>query len=202
VPFPPPLPLGDSGSRGGDVFPVAAVDFTFLPNEPVIKPNTTVRWTNETVTGQFHNTARVGMWDSKNMPPGSTFDFTFSSANAGFDYFYECLFHPGMEGHIKVARFGDANLDGTVNLNDFNVLAANFGQSNRVWEQGDFNEDGSVDLGDFNLLAANFGKNIEPAFGAAGGRGNGWSVPEPHCMMVYATSALPLMRRRFRGRGV
>jgi glucose/arabinose dehydrogenase len=52
---------------------------------------------------------------------------------------------------------GDANGDGRVNLRDFNVLAANFGQVNRDFTQGDFNYDGIVNLRDFNLLAARFG---------------------------------------------
>jgi hypothetical protein len=52
---------------------------------------------------------------------------------------------------------GDANRDGTVNLPDFNILAGNFGQSNRTFGQGDFNYDGKVDLLDFNILSGRFG---------------------------------------------
>ena len=53
---------------------------------------------------------------------------------------------------------GDANHDGLVNLADFNVLASNFGQSNRDFSQGDFSYDSVVNLADFNLLAGNFGR--------------------------------------------
>jgi GH43 family beta-xylosidase len=53
---------------------------------------------------------------------------------------------------------GDANLSGTVDILDFNLLAANFGRSNRSWQQGDFDGSGTVDLFDFNKLAASFGK--------------------------------------------
>jgi hypothetical protein len=52
---------------------------------------------------------------------------------------------------------GDANHDGRVNLDDFNVLAANFGQSPRDFTQGDFNYNGIVNLDDFNILASRFG---------------------------------------------
>jgi hypothetical protein len=52
---------------------------------------------------------------------------------------------------------GDANRDGRVNLDDFNILAANFGQTNRSFSQGDFNYDGQVNLEDFNILAGRFG---------------------------------------------
>jgi hypothetical protein len=51
----------------------------------------------------------------------------------------------------------DANRDRRVNLDDFNILATNFGQSNRTFSQGDFNYDGQVNLSDFNILASRFG---------------------------------------------
>jgi subtilisin family serine protease len=54
-------------------------------------------------------------------------------------------------------QMGDANHDRNVNLADFNILAANFGQSPRDFTQGDFDYNLSVGLSDFNLLAANFG---------------------------------------------
>ena len=63
---------------------------------------------------------------------------------------------------------GDANRDAAVNLQDFNTLAANFGQSNRTFSQGDFNYDGTVNLQDFNLLASRFGASVGPAAAAAG----------------------------------
>ena len=52
---------------------------------------------------------------------------------------------------------GDANHDGRVNLQDFNRLAAHFGQSPRDFTQGNFNYDSVVNLQDFNRLAARFG---------------------------------------------
>jgi hypothetical protein len=58
---------------------------------------------------------------------------------------------------IKHTFYGDANLDGQVNLADFNKLASNFGQSGRRWAHGDANFDGQVNLFDFNKLASNFG---------------------------------------------
>ena len=63
----------------------------------------------------------------------------------------------------RYALSGDANLDATVNLQDFNRLAGNFGQANRAWVHGDATYDGTSNLIDFNLLAGNFGRT----FGAA-----------------------------------
>jgi hypothetical protein len=57
---------------------------------------------------------------------------------------------------------GDANHDGRVNLIDFNILATNFGQSNRDYTQADFTYDGVVNLRDFNILAGRFGAAIGP----------------------------------------
>ncbi len=57
---------------------------------------------------------------------------------------------------IKPTIYGDANLDGAVNLGDFNRLAGGFGAGSD-WSRGNFNYDTSVGLPDFNLLAGNFG---------------------------------------------
>ena len=51
----------------------------------------------------------------------------------------------------------DANHDGFVNVNDFTILAANFGLTGRDASQGDFNYDGVVNVDDFTILATRFG---------------------------------------------
>ena len=61
---------------------------------------------------------------------------------------------------IHYTRWGDANLDGTVNLVDFNRLAGSFGATDAYWTQGDFNYDQTANLQDFNLLAGNFGQTV------------------------------------------
>ncbi len=58
---------------------------------------------------------------------------------------------------------GDANRDRRVNLVDFNIVAANFGGTNRSFSQGDFNYDRLVSLADFNVLASRFGAALGPA---------------------------------------
>ena len=71
--------------------------------------------------------------------------------------------------HVINFRFlvGDADNDGPVNLNDFNILAANFGASPRDFTQGDFNYDSTINLSDFNLLAARFGNTVATATASA-----------------------------------
>ena len=63
---------------------------------------------------------------------------------------------------VRFTRYGDANLDAQVNLDDFNRLAANFGSTGAVWAQGDFTYDAIVNLNDFNRLASNFGLGAGP----------------------------------------
>jgi hypothetical protein len=129
--------------------------------------------------------------------------------------------HPSQAGQTKVGRLlmrhfinsplaedwfldyaqGDANLDGTVNLSDFNALAANFGQSGRTWQQADFTYDGQVTLDDFNALAANFG--MEEL--ARDPTPEDWSalaaaIPEP-AMALWAVPLTMLSHRRRRRSG-
>jgi phosphoheptose isomerase len=60
---------------------------------------------------------------------------------------------------------GDANHDGSVKLDDFNILATNFGLSGKTFSEGNFNYDpaGLVNSDDFNILAARFGMSLGPA---------------------------------------
>ena len=50
---------------------------------------------------------------------------------------------------------GDANLDGVVDVRDFNLWNANEFTGVGAWSQGDFNADGFVDISDFNIWNAN-----------------------------------------------
>ncbi len=94
--------------------------------------------------------------------------------------------------------FGDATLDGLVNLADFNVLAANFGSTGAGWAGGDFNGDGLVDLMDFNVLAANFGFNTATPVNMADlwAAASAASVPEPTTALLLPAAATVLLRRR------
>jgi hypothetical protein len=64
---------------------------------------------------------------------------------------------------IRFTRYGDADLNATVNLNDFNRLAANFGQDSTLWTGGNFDYNTITNLNDFNRLAANFGQSVAAA---------------------------------------
>ena len=94
---------------------------------------------------------------------------------------------------------GDFDDNGIVNLDDFNILAAHFGQTVAAWQLGDATGDGIVNLNDFNRLASNFGQSASAGTGAPSA--DDWSrlgaaVPEPSVMSLVASLGLLTMRRR------
>jgi hypothetical protein len=93
---------------------------------------------------------------------------------------------------VRYTRYGDSDLNGTVNLADFNALAANFGQTNRVWSQGDFNYDGTVNLTDFNALAVNFGLSAAgPEVSPQDWAALASAVPEPTTALLLLVGGVP-----------
>jgi hypothetical protein len=81
---------------------------------------------------------------------------------------------------------GDANRDMTVDTVDFNILAANFSDTGKVFTEGDFNYDGTVDTVDFNILAANFSASLP----AAGRSAAPLAVSTP---TIGTAAAMPLL---------
>ena len=72
------------------------------------------------------------------------------------------------------ATAGDTDLDGDVDITDFNTLNANFDPFgfNHTWELGSFDLDGDVDITDFNI----FNENFDPLGPVA--------VPEPGALLL------------------
>jgi hypothetical protein len=87
---------------------------------------------------------------------------------------------PSGEIEVKFTLLGDANLDGTVNTEDFTQFSEHLGQSGAVWDEGDFNYDGTVNTEDFTPFSANLGESADEAgtLSAASGISLA-SVPEP-----------------------
>jgi len=109
---------------------------------------------------------------------------------------------PSGEIEIMFTLLGDANLDGTVNSEDFTPFSNNLNKSNSSWDQGDFNYDGTVNSEDFTSFSHNL--NQSAAFAAAAGdlvsaKGLGLTnVPEPGCAGLLVMAGLGVLNRRRR----
>jgi alpha-amylase len=127
----------------------------------------------------------------------------FNSTSWSFD-----LTSDGIVGQADVDRmvrsilkteYGDLNLDFKVDVADLNILAANFGQSNRTWSSADMNGDNFVDLFDFFYLSRFWGYGVPTGSLLAtsvdlGGQTFVLTVPEP--MLLAVMPGLLLVRRR------
>jgi PEP-CTERM motif-containing protein len=101
------------------------------------------------------------------------------------------------QGAMYVPLAADDNLDGTVDLTDFQTWFHGLGgQQNTPVLAGDFNEDGVVDLTDFQTWFHSLGNQMPPP--PASGAVLGAAVPEPTslAMLVLGAGALASRRRR------
>jgi hypothetical protein len=148
----------------------------------------------------------AGAWDGSGINTSrgnaSTFGIGYVEASDLFTTFPTTYFGHGVDSStllVAFTRYGDANLDRVVNLDDFNRLAANFGSTSATWAQGDFTYDGRVNLDDFNRLAGNFGLSAAGAHVTP----QEWfqlasAVPEPTTLGVVAALACARGSRRRR----
>ena len=61
--------------------------------------------------------------------------------------------------NVAVPLTGDANRDGTVDINDLTIVLTNYGKSGEVWSQGCMDGDptGTVDINDLTIVLTNYG---------------------------------------------
>lgn len=86
---------------------------------------------------------------------------------------------------------GDANLDGGVDVQDFNAWNANKFSFAAAWSAGDFNASGTVDVSDFGIWNSSKFSSSDPANIAN-------SVPEPHSSFLvgWMLSCVIIVRRQ------
>jgi rhamnogalacturonan endolyase len=61
---------------------------------------------------------------------------------------------------VKYTVGGDANLDGTIGLADYNAVLANYNGTRDTWTSGSFDYSGSVGLTDYNTIIANYNETL------------------------------------------
>ncbi len=82
---------------------------------------------------------------------------------------------------------GDANEDGTVDINDLTIVLAHYGQTGTTWTQGEFTGDGTVDINDLTIVLAHYGQSLGAS---AGGMA---AVPEPSALVLTSVAAIGLL---------
>ncbi len=92
---------------------------------------------------------------------------------------------------------GDANRDGSVDINDLTIVLTNFGQTGMGWSQGTMDGDptGTVDINDLTLVLTNFGQT---AGSSAASRA---AVPEPSALVLIGLGVVSLVACTWRRRG-
>ena len=86
-------------------------------------------------------------------------DYTATLAAAGIT---DASWMP-LTSDVKIDFFvlnADATRDRLVDTQDFNILAANFGETRKIFSEGDFNNDSTVASDDFNILVSQFGTRL------------------------------------------
>jgi hypothetical protein len=193
------------GSGGGNLLKAGAISITgtgvldLNDNAMVIDYNPTADPIGNVMT-YLHSAFNGGNWQGN----GLTSTFAANAASQihkmalGYAEASSLSAIPALFGTVDnsavLVRYtfdGDANLDGSVNIADFNALALHFGGSGQFWNAGDFNYDGVVNLLDLNALATNFG---QPPISAPAALGS--LVPEPVCAMPIVAGAVLMRRRR------
>jgi hypothetical protein len=94
---------------------------------------------------------------------------------------------------VETVLFGDANLDGQVDINDLTVVLAHYNQSGMTWTQGEFTGSGTVDINDLTIVLAHYNQS----FGSAGGIA---AVPEPSVLLLFAAGLAGLLAHAWRKR--
>jgi fibronectin-binding autotransporter adhesin len=115
---------------------------------------------------------------------------------------------------VKVVLYGDATMDGTVNIYDLGQVLANYNKSG-TWATGDFNYDGTVNIYDLGTVLANYNKSLSLSEASidpsdyAGLDGQGVAalqaagvnvVPEPGMLALLTAGAIGLLAHAWRKR--
>jgi hypothetical protein len=106
---------------------------------------------------------------------------------------------------VKFTYYGDADLNGKVDINDLGMLASHW-QTPGPWTSGDFDYSGSVNVADLGLLATNWQRGVGAPLAGSLGEALAQlglppaSVPEATSLVALVLAAM-MTRRQPRQRG-
>ena len=89
---------------------------------------------------------------------------------------------------VKYTSYGDTDLNGIINFDDYARVDNGFNNAGADWFHGDFNYDGHVNFDDFALIDLAFNHQASPMFSVA--------VPESSICGIASLAATFLVRRR------
>ena len=118
---------------------------------------------------------RGGYWDSNSNSLESSYRIGGNPTEDGLDIGFRVA---------SIPKFGDANGDGTVDINDLTIVLANFGQTGMTWSQGEFTGSGTVDINDLTIVLANYNTSVGSSLSA---------VPEPSCFVLLSIAVISLL---------
>ncbi len=191
----------DQGNNGTNLYP-------FFDN---------ISYSNITATGATQNVAILYGLDSVSSntayPPRNIDTVSFSnvtlSGSYGADIYYVSnLDLSGLTVHATSGSamnlfantlLGDANGDGTVDLNDLNIVLNNLGATTSLRADGNFDGAATIDLNDLNDVLNNLGRTTPQSVlvqNAEALLGNATATPEPAVLPVLASGVLLLFGRR------
>jgi hypothetical protein len=137
-----------SADVGASAFSASSLSILSVPGSATVTPN----------SYSYSSTTKTGTWVLPTPLADSNYHAALSAgatlaSNYGVDFSFLAA---------------DATGDKKVDLTDFTILAGNFNQSGKNFNEGNFSYDtaGLVDLSDFTILAANF-NDMLPAAGAS-----------------------------------
>ena len=101
---------------------------------------------------------------------------------------------------LMYTYMGDANIDGTIDGDDFAAIDAGFSAAGTKYTQGDFNYSGNIDADDYFIIDSNYSNKGAPFSASAPvmpGAGV-TAVAEPGTLALLGLAGLGLLRRRRR----
>ena len=94
------MAVSTAGAADSNVVSIEMRQQSFIPEKAVVKPGSTVMWTNgDTIPHSV--TANDGSFDSGSILPGQSFKWV---ANANGDVAYHCIYHPSMTATLTLQQ--------------------------------------------------------------------------------------------------